>query len=135
MIVDSRIELVLFKRFLVRLSNALSEDNNYLGVVNGDSVAQVASQTVENIYVTDKVAKIPVFRPLVAFNKQEIINIAQKIGTFQTSLEPYKDCCSLVSASNPRTKVPSRIAEQAEEKMDIDDVVRKSLEKITIVDI
>ncbi|MEW6035335.1 MAG: tRNA uracil 4-sulfurtransferase ThiI [Candidatus Micrarchaeota archaeon] len=124
---DARIELVLFRRFLFHLSNALAESHGYKAVVSGDSLGQVASQTIDNIFASDEASRIPVFRPLIGFNKQEITDLAMKIGTYGVSIEPYKDCCSLVATKRPSTKVPLEIARKAEEAAGISEVVSKTL--------
>ncbi|MFZ5501315.1 MAG: tRNA sulfurtransferase, partial [Candidatus Micrarchaeota archaeon] len=130
-----RIELVLFRRFLLLLSNRLAKEHGYLGVVTGDSVGQVASQTLENLFATDEAASIPVYRPLSGLNKQEIIDLSLRIGTYDLSIQPYKDCCSLVANKNPSTKVPLDLAKEAEEEIGMDAIVEKTLEKTEIFDI
>ena len=135
MSIDSRAELVLFRRFLFHLSNALSEKRGYQAVISGDSVGQVASQTIDNIFASDEASKIPVFRPLVGFNKQEIIDLAVKIGTYESSIEPYKDCCSLVAQKNPSTKVQLEKALRIEREMDIPAIVEKTLEQSEVFEI
>ena len=127
MSLDPKIELVMFRRFLFRLSNALAAKHRYKGVVTGDSVGQVASQTLDNIFASDAAATIPVYRPLAGMNKQEIIDLAKKIGTFAPSIEPYKDCCSLVAHKSPSTKVRLEDAEKAEEAAGMAGIVEKTL--------
>ncbi len=126
---DARIELVLFRRFLFHLANALAEPHGYKAVVSGDSLGQVASQTIDNIFASDEASRIPVFRPLIGFNKQEITDLAMKIGTYGVSIEPYKDCCSLVATKRPSTKVPLELAKKAEEAAGMEEIVRKTLEQ------
>jgi len=132
---DPRIELVVFRRFLFHLANSLSDRCGYKGVVTGDSVGQVASQTLDNIFASDDAAAIPVFRPLAGMNKQEIIDMAMKIGTFAPSIEPYKDCCSLVAQKRPSTHVQPDIAKKAELEIGIEDVVEKTLAQAEIFEI
>jgi tRNA uracil 4-sulfurtransferase len=127
MSLDPKIELVIFRRFLFRLANALAEKHGYKGVVSGDSVGQVASQTLDNIFASDSAASIPVFRPLAGMNKQEIIDIAMKIGTYKPSIEPYKDCCSLVAHKSPSTHVRLEDAEKAEDAIGMAGIVEKTL--------
>lgn len=120
-------ELVLFRRFLMRLGAAIAGRHGHKGLVTGDSIGQVASQTLDNIFATDEAATIPVFRPLVAFNKQEIVDLAEKIGTYKLSIEPYKDCCSLVANKHPSTSVPLEKAKRLEEEMGMEKVVERTL--------
>ncbi|MEW6722887.1 MAG: tRNA uracil 4-sulfurtransferase ThiI [Candidatus Micrarchaeota archaeon] len=126
---DPRIELVLFRRFLFHLSNELAARDGYKGVVTGDSVGQVASQTTENIFASDEACSIPVFRPLAGFNKQEIIDTAVRIGTYGISIEQYKDCCSLVAQKKPSTRARLDAVRAAEALLDIPSLVRRTLEQ------
>ncbi len=96
-------ELILFRRFMLRTAQRLARHQHIGALVTGDSLSQVASQTMENIAALDDAVELPVFRPLIGFNKQEIISWARKIGTYETSIEPYKDCCALV-ARGPKTR-------------------------------
>ncbi len=130
-----RIELVLFRRFILRLASRLAEERGHLGLVTGDSVGQVASQTLENLRTTNQAASLPVYRPLVSHDKREIIDLARKIGTYRTSIEEYKDCCSLVAQKHPNTKVQPEAARNAEDEMKIDEVVQKTLEQIKAIEI
>lgn len=132
---DGRRETVLFRRFLFRLGSALAEKHGYQGLVTGDSVGQVASQTLQNILATDEASGVPVFRPLAAFNKQEIVDLAERIGTYRDSLEDYKDCCSLISSRSPSTSVPREAARRMEAAMGMDSIVAKTLEQIEAFDI
>ena len=127
-----RIELVLFRRFLFHLANKMK---GYQGVVTGDSVGQVASQTLENLFASDEASTIPVYRPLAGFNKQEIIDLAKKIGTYEVSIKPYKDCCSLVAHKSPSTRVPLDLAKKEEEEMGMESIVEKTLEQTEVFEI
>ncbi len=132
---DQRAELVLFRRFLFHLSNALAAENGYLGVASGDSIGQVASQTLQNIFAADEASRIPVYRPLAGMNKQDIVDIAGRINTFNDSIEPYKDCCSLLSGASPSTGVPMEDVRAAEERIGIEALVRKTLLATETMDI
>ena len=96
-------ELVLFRRFLMRIAEDLAGRIKALALVNGDSLGQVASQTLENLVSSSRCIEMPLFRPLVGTNKDEIIYIARDIGTYEISIEPYKDCCALITG-NPKTR-------------------------------
>ncbi len=132
---DSKAELVIFRRFILHLANSLAEQHNYKAVVSGDSLGQVASQTLVNLATTNAAAKIPVFRPLTGYNKQEIVDLARKIGSYKISIEPYKDCCSLVATKSPSLKVPLEVAEKAEQDIDIASVVARTLEKTEVIEV
>lgn len=131
---NPRSELVVFRRFLLRLANGLAEKHGCKGLVTGDSIGQVASQTLDNIFATDEASHIPVFRPLVAFNKQEIVDLAKRIGTYESSIEPYKDCCSLVAHKSPSTKLKLEKAKRIEQEMGIEKIVEKTLELCDVVE-
>ncbi len=120
-------ELVLFRRFMLRVSERIANRYGYQALVTGDSLGQVASQTLENIRAVSEVTSLPVFRPLIAFDKQEIIDIARRIETYEISIRPYKDCCSIV-APHPKTRANLERLKALEEKLGIDEVVKKSLE-------
>jgi thiamine biosynthesis protein ThiI len=132
---DARSELVLFRRFLFRLGCRIASANKLKGLVTGDSVGQVASQTLDNIMVSDEAASLPVFRPLAGFNKQEIVDLAIRIGTYKTSIEPYKDCCSLVAHKNPMISVPLSLVKKTEEELDMDSIVERSIGQMEISEI
>ena len=96
-------DLIVFRRFMIRVAETLAKQNNHKALVCGDNLAQVASQTLPNIISADKATDMSILRPLIGYDKNEIIDIAKKIGTYEISIEPYKDCCSIVS-QNPKTK-------------------------------
>lgn len=135
MAIDPKIELVVFRRFLFHMANALAKEHRYKGVVSGDSVGQVASQTIDNIFASDEASQIPVFRPLAGMNKQEIIDLAMKIGTYEPSIVPYKDCCSLVAQKRPSTHVRLEEARGAEESLDVGRIVEKTLAETEVFEV
>lgn len=92
------------RRYMMKIAQTIAETHGDLALITGESVGQVASQTVHSLAVTDNVCRMPVFRPLIGFDKQEIIAIAQRIGTFETSIQPYEDCCTIFVAKHPVTK-------------------------------
>jgi len=127
-------ELILFRRFMVRVAERIALQNGFKALVTGDSLGQVASQTLENIAQITKTVSIPIFQPLIAYDKQEIVDLAKKIGTYELSIENYKDCCSIVS-SNPRTKANTRRILELEERMNIDKVIEKTLELVSVYEV
>ncbi len=110
------LELVLFRRFMLRAAAHLARSLRVPAVVLGDSLGQVASQTLENIIAATAAVAIPVFRPLLGLNKPEIIALARDLGTYDISIEPHKDCCTLL-AGNPRTRVTAERIGQVEERL------------------
>jgi thiamine biosynthesis protein ThiI len=119
-------ELVLFRRFMVRLSERIALENGCTALVTGDSLGQVASQTIENMALVKEAVSLPVFQPLIAYDKQEIVDYARKLGTYELSIEPYKDCCSIVSA-NPKTRARRGHILEIEKMMRIQDVIEETL--------
>lgn len=109
-------ELVLFRRFLMRMAERLAGRLGAAGLVTGDSLGQVASQTIENITTASAPLTLPVLRPLIGMNKQEIIEQARRISTYEISIQPYKDCCALIGR-HPRTRTRPGVAARLEEEM------------------
>ncbi len=129
--VDSRYELVLFKRFLLKLADSIARNYGYKAICSGDALSQVASQTLDNINAVSYGIDTPVLRPLIGYNKEEIILKAKRYGTYDISIEDYKDCCSITSR-NPATSVKREKLEEIEKKVDMDAIVEKSIEKINV---
>lgn len=127
--VERRYELVVFRRYLYKLAEKISLEGGYGGIVSGDSLGQVASQTLENIGAAQHGLEIPVFRPLISMDKMEIVNIAEKIGTYSESVKPYQDCCSLVSVNNPVTKARKEHVDKFYADMEIEELLSQSTEQ------
>jgi len=123
------LELILFRRFLARVSCEVARQKECSAIVTGDNLAQVASQTMANLVAFDDAANLPVFRPLLAHNKQDIVTIARRINTFEDSIKPYKDCCSLV-AHHPNTNPKLRHVQNAESEWPIDDMTAEAIENM-----
>ena len=116
---------VIMRRFMMRVALRLAEKEDCGAIITGESLAQVASQTMPAIACTDAVATIPVFRPLIGMDKQEIIEISNKIGTFETSILPYEDCCTVFTPKHPKTRPTIEMIEEAEKALDIDALVER----------
>ncbi len=95
---------IIMRRYMMRLAERFAGEDGDLGLVTGESIGQVASQTMQSLLVTDEVCTLPVYRPLIGFDKQEIIDYAKKIGTYETSILPFEDCCTIFVAKHPVTK-------------------------------
>ncbi|MGM9631911.1 MAG: tRNA uracil 4-sulfurtransferase ThiI [Eubacteriales bacterium] len=117
---------LLLRRYMVALANKVAERYNCGALITGESVGQVASQTMQAIAVTDAVADIPVFRPCIGMDKEEIIQIARKINTFDTSILPYEDCCTVFTPKHPRTKPVLEKVLAEENKLPFDELVEKA---------
>jgi thiamine biosynthesis protein ThiI len=121
---------VIMRRFMMRIAERIAYDNGATALVTGDNLGQVASQTAEALAVSEECVEIPVFRPLIAFDKREIIDIARKIGTYETSILPYEDCCTVFTPRRPRTKPKLQEVVAAEAELDIASLVENALESI-----
>lgn len=125
--------LILFRRFMVRVAEEIASKYDIKALGSGENLAQVSSQTLENIIVVSKATSLPILRPLLTYEKDEIVKIAKQIGTFQISTKPYKDCCSLFMAKHPATKAKLQIIESIENKLKLDIAIKESLEKTEII--
>lgn len=108
---------LVMRRIMMRISNIIAENQNCRALITGESLGQVASQTIYALQCTDSVAKLPVFRPCIGMDKDEIIAVSRKIDTFETSIQPYEDCCTVFTPKHPRTRPKPEDVEAAEEKI------------------
>ncbi len=132
--IDPRYELVLFKRFLLKLAEAVAIKYGYKALVTGDSLSQVASQTLDNINAISFGIDIPVFRPLIAYNKDEIIDKSKTYNTYLSSIKEYKDCCSLTS-KHPSTSATQEKIKDLERQINIEKVIEATLKDMKIIEI
>jgi thiamine biosynthesis protein ThiI len=125
---NSGFDVVLFRRFMGRMAQRLARETGAQALVSGDSLGQVASQTLENLVSTSQATEMPLLRPLIAMDKQEIIDTARRIGTYELSIQPYKDCCALLS-ENPRTRSSADVLERMEAEFmpDMDKLLEQTL--------
>ncbi len=120
---------IIMRRYMMRIAERLAEENRCLGLVTGESIGQVASQTVQSLAATNDVCSMPVFRPLIGFDKNEIIEISQRIGAFETSIQPFEDCCTIFVAKHPVTKPNLNVIRENEKKLAdvIDEMVETAI--------
>ncbi|MCL2222314.1 MAG: tRNA 4-thiouridine(8) synthase ThiI [Oscillospiraceae bacterium] len=118
---------VIMRRFMMRIAERIAQDNDCVGLITGDNLGQVASQTAQAIAVAEKCVDMPVFRPLIAFDKREIVDMARDIGTFETSILPFEDCCTVFTPKRPRTRPKQDEVTLAESKLDIENLVEEAL--------
>jgi len=124
---------IIMRRVMMYVANEIARMSNCKGIITGESLAQVASQTIESLTVTDHAADFLVLRPLIGMDKAEIVDMARKIGTFETSIEPYEDCCTIFVAKHPKTRpVLDRIL-QSEKVLDIDKIVEHCILNLEVV--
>lgn len=132
---SSEYAINLLRRSMIRVANYLCEKHNYKTIVTGESLGQVASQTIESLNSTNSVAKYIVLRPLISFNKEEIIEIAKKIGTYETSILPYEDCCTVFLPRNPIIKPRIKDSEREETKINLDNILASILDSIELIEL
>ena len=130
--VPKDLRLVLIRRFMLRLATRIVQAKKGLAVVTGDSLAQVASQTLENLSTISAATNMLVLRPLVGMDKEEVINLAKRFGTYDTSIQPAKDCCSLFAPKHPQTRSTLDMVNRAESKLDLFEIERNTLKKLRV---
>ena len=123
---------IIMRRYMMKIAEKLAKDSGCLGLITGESIGQVASQTMHSLYCTNEVCTLPVFRPVIGFDKQDIIDISEKIGTYETSILPFEDCCTIFVAKHPVTKPNLNIIKHDEHHLDdvIDDLMNKALDTV-----
>jgi thiamine biosynthesis protein ThiI len=122
--------ITLMRRFFYRIAAEIANQTNCLAIANGESIGQVASQTLESMNAINSVTNIPVLRPLSVMDKVDIIEIAKRIGTYETSIIPHEDCCSLFVPKNPVTKPTAHESEKQEAHMFADGLIKDAIEKM-----
>jgi len=126
------LRVVLYRRFMVRIAEAIAYREKAEALVTGESLGQVASQTLRNMRVINDVTNLPILRPLVGMDKEEIIATARKIGTCEISEQPYDDCCSFLTPRHPETKADPKRLEEIEANLDVAKLVASSVEKAAV---
>jgi thiamine biosynthesis protein ThiI len=126
---------ILMRRFMMTIADRIARKNGSLALITGESVGQVASQTMESLLVTNAVCQLPVYRPVIGMDKEEIVTIARKIGTFETSILPYEDCCTVFTPRHPVTnpKLENILIEEA--KLDVETLVKNAVESAYIQEV
>ena len=108
---------IIMRRYMMRIAEHFAKKDGCLGLITGESIGQVASQTMQSLAATNDVCTLPVYRPLIGYDKREIVEIAEKIGTFETSIQPYEDCCTIFVAKHPVTKPNVEVIRRSEERL------------------
>ncbi len=125
---------ILMRRYMMRIAQHLAEQSGCQALITGESIGQVASQTMQSLAATNDVCTMPVFRPLIAFDKQEIVDVAKKIGTFETSIQPFEDCCTIFVAKHPVTKPNLNIIRRSETRLtQADSLMARALETVEVI--
>ena len=120
---------IIMRRYMMRIAQKLAEDAGAMGLITGESIGQVASQTLQSLAATNDVCTMPVFRPVIGFDKQEIIDLSEKIGTYETSIQPYEDCCTIFVAKHPVTRPNINVIRGSEKRLGekMEELVREAL--------
>ncbi len=128
---------IIMRRYMMKIAEELAKKGGCLGLVTGESIGQVASQTMQSLAATNAVCSLPVYRPLIAFDKQDIVAISERIGTYETSIQPFEDCCTIFVAKHPVTKPEISVIERSEEKLaeKIEEMVRTALETEEVIEV
>ena len=128
---------IIMRRYMMRIAEQIGLENDCIGLVTGESIGQVASQTMQSLACTNDVCTVPVYRPLIAFDKQDIVDIAEKINTYETSILPYENCCTIFVAEHPVTKPIVKVIAKHEENLAdcIDEMLKKAVEEREIIEI
>ncbi|MCQ2493045.1 MAG: tRNA 4-thiouridine(8) synthase ThiI [Lachnospiraceae bacterium] len=126
---------IIMRRYMMRIAEHLAEECGAQGLITGESIGQVASQTFASLVCTNEVCTLPVIRPLIAFDKQDIVEISQKIGSYETSIQPYEDCCTIFVAKHPVTKPSRTVIRRHEAHLDdvIEDMLKTAYETDTVI--
>lgn len=125
--------ITIMRRYMMRIATIIANRVECKAIITGENLGQVASQTVESMTSTEDCAGLPIFRPLIAFDKEEIMDIAKKIGTYETSIEPFEDCCTIFLPKNPSIHPKLDKVREAEKNMDIDSLVARAIEQTFVV--
>lgn len=128
---------IIMRRYMMKIAEELANRSDCQGLITGESIGQVASQTIKSLYCTNEVCTMPVFRPVIGFDKQEIVDLSEKIGTYETSIQPFEDCCTIFVAKHPVTKPNINVIRKSELKLaeKIDDMVRKAIDTVEKIEI
>lgn len=126
---------IIMRRYMMRIAEHIAKETGCLGLITGESIGQVASQTMQSLVATNEVCTLPVYRPLIGFDKQEIVAVSNKIGTFETSILPYEDCCTIFVAKHPVTKPNLNVIRRHEHNLDerIEELVKTALETVELI--
>lgn len=126
---------IIMRRYMMRIAERIAEQEGCLGLITGESIGQVASQTMQSLTATNEVCTMPVYRPLIAFDKKDIVEIAERIDTFETSIQPFEDCCTIFVAKHPVTKPSVKVINRSEQKLEekINDMIEEAMKSVEVI--
>ena len=128
---------IIMRRYMMRIAEHFAKEDGCLGLITGESIGQVASQTMQSLAATNDVCTLPVYRPVIGFDKKDIVDIAHKIDTFETSIQPFEDCCTIFVAKHPVTRPNIDVIRRSEERLSekIDDMMKEAIESVEIIEV
>ena len=128
---------IIMRRYMMMIAEHFAKESGCLGLITGESIGQVASQTMHSLMATNEVCTLPVYRPLIGFDKQEIVEVSEKIGTYETSIQPFEDCCTIFVAKHPVTKPNLTFIKKSEENLaeKIDELVKTAIDTVEVIKI
>ncbi|NMA66314.1 MAG: tRNA 4-thiouridine(8) synthase ThiI, partial [Clostridiaceae bacterium] len=126
---------IIMRRYMMKIAQRIAEKSGSLGLITGEAIGQVASQTLESMLVTNHATTLPVYRPLVGMDKNEVVKIAKRINTYETSILPYEDCCTIFVAKHPVTRPSLDRAIEYEKALDEENLIKEAIEKTEVVKI
>ena len=128
---------IIMRRYMMKIAEHFAKENNCLGLITGESIGQVASQTMHSLAATNEVCTLPVYRPVIGFDKQDIVDIALKINTYETSILPFEDCCTIFVAKHPVTKPNIKVIKRSETHLEekIDQLMEEAIATTEIINI
>lgn len=128
---------IIMRRYMMRIAEHFAGADGCLGLITGESIGQVASQTMQSLAATNDVCTMPVYRPVIGFDKQDIVDISEKIGTYETSIQPFEDCCTIFVAKHPVTKPAIDVIRRSEESLNekIEELVKEAIHTVEIIEV
>ena len=128
---------IIMRRYMMRIAEHFAKQDDCLGLITGESIGQVASQTMQSLAATNDVCTLPVYRPVIGFDKKDIVDIAHKIDTFETSIQPFEDCCTIFVAKHPVTRPNIDVIRRSEERLaeKIDEMMKEAIESVEIIEV
>lgn len=128
---------IIMRRYMMKIAEHFAKEDHCLGLITGESIGQVASQTMQSLAATNAVCTLPVYRPVIGFDKQEIVEISQRIDTYETSIQPFEDCCTIFVAKHPVTKPNLKTIQHSEEhlKEKIDELVETAIQTVEVIEV
>ena len=128
---------IIMRRYMMRIAEHFAKEDGCLGMITGESIGQVASQTMQSLAATNDVCTLPVYRPVIGFDKKDIVDIAHKIDTFETSIQPFEDCCTIFVAKHPVTRPNIDVIRRSEERLNekIDAMMKEAIESVEIIEV